>query len=328
MPTPDLYSRLSWRKVRGNPINPFDPEAVKTCLLGSPRSVPPAYIYDEVGGRLFEQQCEQQEYYLFRAEYELLVIYAAEIAQLLDADTIVELGAGNCRKSEVVIRALAGRKPSIKYAAIDIDAAALERALPGLTRSIPNVHAVGIIGSFLDEKTYEMADGRKRAFALLGSTIGNMSINERQDLIRTVGGSIADREVFLVGADLAKSAETFHAAYNDKAGFGAASSLNALNHLNARFGSNFNTDNFVYEAEFNTDTNEVLVHLRSTINQTVNIPVLGLVLDLQRDERIFLERMKKFKEEEIIREFKDAEFLLLKKWVHPEFRYGLFAFAK
>lgn len=321
-------SRLSWYKVSDNPIDLFDPDTLKLCLTDNPRSIPPSYIYDSLGSRLFEHHCEQKEYYIYRAEYSLLLDHAADMVRLTEGNTIVELGAGNCRKSDILVKALAERKPLVRYVAIDIDSEVLERALPGLTQSTRNVDAVGLIGSFLDDRTYDKVDGRRRVLALLGGTIGNMSIAERLDLIRTVSRRMTDGELFLVGADLLKPIDTIRAAYNDKAGFGAATSLNALNHLNWRFGADFKTEYYKYEAEFDTKTNEILVNLRSITDQTVNVRGLALDLDLREGEPIFLERMKKFTEEEVASEFESEQLSLKAKWIHREFQYGLFAFAK
>ena len=66
------------------------------------------WFYDERGSRLFEEITQLPEYYPTRAERALLERHAPSIAELSKADTLVELGAGACDKTRVLLTALAG----------------------------------------------------------------------------------------------------------------------------------------------------------------------------------------------------------------------------
>src|SRR5580693_908202 len=75
-------------------------------LQADPKSIPPVWFYDERGSQLFEEITRLPEYYPTRAERRLLEAFAPTIAQLSKADTLVELGAGSCEKTRVLLSAL------------------------------------------------------------------------------------------------------------------------------------------------------------------------------------------------------------------------------
>ena len=54
---------------------------VRLGMRSNPKSLPCRFFYDEAGSRLFEAICEQPEYYLTRAEDEMLARHADEIGR-------------------------------------------------------------------------------------------------------------------------------------------------------------------------------------------------------------------------------------------------------
>src|SRR5246127_4672317 len=92
----------------------LSPEEVRSQMLadalkgltGDQKSIPPVWFYDERGSRLFEDITQLPEYYPTRAERALLETHAPSIAELSKADTLVELGAGACEKTRVLLSAL------------------------------------------------------------------------------------------------------------------------------------------------------------------------------------------------------------------------------
>src|SRR5258708_37870558 len=84
---------------------------VRRGLLQSPKVLPPRWFYDEHGSDLFEKITELPEYYQTRTEYAILQQHADEIVSRTRAASIVELGAGSCTKSRVLIKAGRGKGP-------------------------------------------------------------------------------------------------------------------------------------------------------------------------------------------------------------------------
>jgi uncharacterized SAM-dependent methyltransferase len=66
---------------------------VRAGLLASPKTLPPKFFYDARGSELFEQITRLPEYYLTRAEREILVAWMPELVARLGPRTLVELGA-------------------------------------------------------------------------------------------------------------------------------------------------------------------------------------------------------------------------------------------
>ena len=99
-------------------------QQVREGLTATPRRIPCRFFYDEAGSRLFEKICELPEYYLPRAEREILEARAPELASRLPPGTTVfELGGGNAVKTRLVLEALLARGP-LTYVSADISESA------------------------------------------------------------------------------------------------------------------------------------------------------------------------------------------------------------
>src|SRR5437667_12211303 len=89
--------------TRGDPVAEFARD-VAAGLSAEPKHLSCRYFYDREGSRLFEAICELPEYYLTRAETEILQCHAGEIAALFQGDvTVVELGSGNAVKTRTLL---------------------------------------------------------------------------------------------------------------------------------------------------------------------------------------------------------------------------------
>ncbi|HUP42880.1 MAG TPA: L-histidine N(alpha)-methyltransferase, partial [Thermoanaerobaculia bacterium] len=79
---------------------------VRAGLSASPKVLQPKYFYDELGSLLFEAICALPEYYVTRAEAEILAARAGEIvAGLAPPVRLVELGSGSSAKTRHLIEA-------------------------------------------------------------------------------------------------------------------------------------------------------------------------------------------------------------------------------
>ena len=81
--------------------------AVAAGLAGRPKAIPCRFLYDEIGSKLFEEICELPEYYLTRAEREILVAQADRIAtRFAGPITLAELGSGSAAENPLIQRQL------------------------------------------------------------------------------------------------------------------------------------------------------------------------------------------------------------------------------
>ena len=95
-------------------------------LSTEPKRFLPKYFYDQLGSQLFEAICLLPEYYLTRAENQILEQYADEIVASVDGETtLVEMGSGSASKTRLIIEALL-RKQQDFFHPVDISASALD----------------------------------------------------------------------------------------------------------------------------------------------------------------------------------------------------------
>jgi uncharacterized SAM-dependent methyltransferase len=94
-------------------------------LKSNPKMLPPKLFYDTVGAALFEQICELPEYYLTRAELEILRARSDAIAELAGpGSSLIEYGSGSGVKIRLLLDAL--QSPAA-YVPIDISREQLAR---------------------------------------------------------------------------------------------------------------------------------------------------------------------------------------------------------
>src|SRR5262249_3589895 len=85
--------------VKRDPLAGFA-EDVRCGLTSVPRRLFPKYLYDELGSQLFDAICLLPEYYLTRAENEILTRFAPEIVRSVDCPTtLIEMGSGSASKT-------------------------------------------------------------------------------------------------------------------------------------------------------------------------------------------------------------------------------------
>src|SRR3982751_5500361 len=104
-------------------------EDVRAGLAGDPKRLFPKYFYDDLGSQLFEAICLLPEYYLTRAENEILKRYSGEIVGSLDLpNTLIDMGSGSASKTRRVIETLLKDQPKLLFVPVDISASALVRS--------------------------------------------------------------------------------------------------------------------------------------------------------------------------------------------------------
>ena len=158
----------------------------------------------------------------------------------------------------------------------------------------------------------------------LGSSLGNMEWQEIDDLLSELFDSGTQGDYLLLGADLDKDPAIIDRAYNDSAGYGPRSTLNMLDHLNRRYGGNFVTDNFRYRSKYDPRMKRNEGRIESLVDQTVRLAALGVTVSFGASELIDAEVMWKFDPEELGAVLDRAGFSMVRRWIEPTYRYGLF----
>src|ERR1043165_1616112 len=102
----DQTDRLTMRRLAqgGNPDAFADD--VRRGLTAKPKILFPKYFYDDLGSKLFEAICRLPEYYLTRAESEILNRHAGAIIEATQGPArLIELGSGSAEKTRHLIDA-------------------------------------------------------------------------------------------------------------------------------------------------------------------------------------------------------------------------------
>lgn len=268
-------------------------------LLSSPKWLPSWLFYDAAGSRFFDQITEIPEYYVTRTERSILLKQAEEIIRRAAGDTalrIVELGAGSCDKTRILLRAAVERQDTVIYEPLDVSASALEEARERLEREISGVvvcpEVVDYTRSFTLEPPYF---GERRLVLYIGSSIGNFEPGEAQSLLERVRAALLPGDSILLGVDMVKSESVLVPAYDDASGVTAAFNLNVLTRLNRELGANFDLDAFAHRAVWNPDKSRMEMHLESLKAQTVCIPGLDLCIGFAAGETIHTENSYKYR---------------------------------
>jgi L-histidine Nalpha-methyltransferase len=306
-----------------DPLGDDGPNVIAN-LCASPKRVSAVYVYDRLGTKLFERQCTTPEYYLRRAETQLLRLHAAEILDLCGPIPIVELGAGTAEKTQILLAEYQARFARCDYFPIDIDSDTLARAAYRLTAAFPDLF-VHCLGTTYDEGLTALTihPGNK-LFLFLGSSIGNMEMGEIDELLARLHSNSSPGDHLLLGADLDKDPAIIDRAYNDAAGYGARSSLNALSHLNRRYGGNFVLDRFRYRSAYDARARRNEVRFESLADQSVTLAKLGFTASFTAGELVEAEVMWKFDPDALCMRLSRAGFEKTAGWIEPVHRYGLF----
>jgi L-histidine N-alpha-methyltransferase len=264
-------------------------------LSRTPRRISSMFFYDDRGSRLFEQITQLPEYYPTRIEKGLLDTFARDQgARLSDLD-IIELGSGDCSKISLILDAVAAEcMASIRYIPVDVSEFAIRQSADRLASLYPGLSVRGQVADFLTQLEC-LPSPRQRLFCLLGSTIGNLSVTQREAFVQSLSRAMQPGDEFLLGVDLVKPVQVLHRAYNDSQGVTAEFNRNILRVINDLAGTDFDPGRFDHVALYNPDHARVEMHLRATMDMEVTSPHAGMDrLELRRDEMIHTENSHKF----------------------------------
>lgn len=246
---------------------------VRQGLAREPKELSPKFFYDQRGSELFEQITELPEYYLTRAERELLEQYMPEWIGAMRPGALVELGAGSTAKARILLDAMhAARGDEIVYVPVDVSARFLNAAADELRADRPGLEVVPVVADITTEYALPRDLPRPTLFALIGSTIGNFGNDAAIRLLGSVRARLSGADRFLLGVDLRKDRATLEAAYNDARGVTAEFNLNMLRVLNRELGADFDPAAFRHHAFYNEEQRRIEMHLVSERAQTVHIP--------------------------------------------------------
>lgn len=322
LPTPKPRLFIHQSAPQGN-LSSFA-EDVRAGLTAQPKTLPPKYFYDALGSQLFEVICLLPEYYLTRAETEIFERYAAEIVLQLPAPVgVIELGSGSSIKTRLLIEAILARQTELHYQPMDISASILELSAEALLGNFDRLRITGHVGDYTRGlETIERSEGEHLLALFLGSNIGNYTLAEGRDLLKTIRKALRPGDGLLLGADLKKSVDVLIPAYADALGVTAAFNLNLLVRINRELDADFDLAQFEHEARYNESRGRVEAHLVSRRAQTVTLRALDLQIAFQPGESIHTENSYKYDLAQLAALAEETGFRPAKTWFDEERRFS------
>ncbi|MCB5164314.1 L-histidine N(alpha)-methyltransferase [Streptomyces bambusae] len=288
-------------------------------LTGQPKVLPPKWFYDSRGSELFEDITRLPEYYPTRAEREILLARAGEIAAVSGARTLVELGSGSSEKTRHLIDAMPGLE---LYVPVDVSGSALEGAAQTLLAAHPALRVHAMIADFTRPLVLPPSEG-PRLVLFLGGTIGNLLPAERAAFLAAVRRMLSPGDALLLGTDLVKDEATLVAAYDDAQGVTAEFNKNVLAVIDRELGADFHAYDFDHVAVWDREQEWIEMRLRARHEVAVKIRSLDLVVPFAAGEEIRTEVSAKFRQEGVRTELAAAGLELTRWWTDEAGRFAL-----
>lgn len=250
-------------------------------FFNDPPTLPPRWFYDEKGSLLFDQITRLTEYYPTRAEAEILKVRARDIVGA--ASTMVELGAGTCEKTRVLLdvfaagrRAAGAGEGEARFVPVDISTEMLFESARALATEYPGLRVDPVVGDLtaLDGPLPGEPGGRLVLF--LGGTVGNFDETQRAEFFAMLRGAMGPGDRLAMGFDLVKSPQRLVAAYDDAAGITAEFNLNMLDVIGRTVDcAGLDRRDFRHEAVWNAAESRIEMWLRAMREVRLDFPTLG-----------------------------------------------------
>ncbi|KKN14894.1 hypothetical protein LCGC14_0991470, partial [marine sediment metagenome] len=248
-------------------------------LTEYPKYLSSQYFYDAKGDKLFQDIMNMPEYYLTDREFEILSDNTAEIAKLFARGNasfkLLELGAGDGKKTKILLNYLSKNNFKFKYHPIDISQNALDGLEASLLKELPEVLVETRQGTYFETlEEINAENGTHKIILFLGSNIGNLLHSQAIAFLKSVQELMQEDDLLFVGFDMKKNPEIILDAYNDASGITAAFNKNILARINTELDANFDLDKFRHWEVYDPETGTAKSFLVSKENQTVTLQKL------------------------------------------------------
>ncbi|MBZ9628021.1 L-histidine N(alpha)-methyltransferase [Psychroflexus sp. CAK1W] len=272
-------------------------------LKDHPKHISSKFIYDKKGDELFQEIMAMPEYYLTDCEYNILKNQSADIAEkfnLKEGFDLIELGAGDGKKTKLLLNHLSQIEANFTYLPVDISQNALDKLGTALKNELSEVDFELLQGSYFDvlNQLYSY-NKRQKVILVLGSNIGNLMHKDAIDFLKKIQKNMSSEDLLFMGFDQKKHPQTVLDAYNDPSGITEAFNKNLLKRINSELGANFNLDAFFHWETYDPETGTAKSFLVSKTAQEVRIKKLNLEVSFKAWETIHTEISQKYDDDTV-----------------------------
>lgn len=271
-------------------------------LTAQPKYLSSKYFYDEIGDKLFQDIMAMPEYYLTDSEFSILDRHKEKIASIFNIDkepfSLFELGAGDGKKTKILLRHFSEKDIDFDYRPIDISQNALDQLEASVTKELPNVEINTLQGTYFETlANIGESHAKRKVILFLGSNIGNLLHPQAISFLQSMQEVLNDDDLIFMGFDQKKNPQTILDAYNDKTGITEAFNKNVLTRINTEMNGNFDLDKFLHWEVYDPETGTAKSYLVSKEKQTVYIKSLDLEVNFKAWETIHTEISQKYDDE-------------------------------
>jgi L-histidine N-alpha-methyltransferase len=298
--------------------------------LASPaKHLPSKYFYDELGSALFDAITVLPEYYLTRAETEVLRQWGWEMVRSLrNPIEFIELGSGSATKTRILIEEALRVQRTLRYSPIDISSEALRASAQTLVASYPSLSVTAYAADYFTILgTAHLRRENRMMVLFMGSNIGNYEPPQAKKLLSSIARSLKTGDGLLLGADLKKDPRLLQLAYDDPTGVTAAFNKNLLARINRELGGHFDLHDFRHVARYDGASGAVRSVLEAQRAVDVRIDAIDLTFSFAAGEPIHTESSYKYSMEEVSALGAGAGLHLARTWTDPDERFSVNLFV-
>lgn len=218
-------------------------------LTDYPKHLSSKYFYDKKGDKLFQDIMAMPTYYLTDCEYEILENNKEKITELFaNSGTfdLIELGAGDGKKTKILLKEFSDKNIDFTYVPIDISENALNQLHNSCEKEIPKVNVLPIQGTYFEALKEIKHRKNRKVILFLGSNIGNLEHDQAVVFMKKIQQLMQPNDLLLIGFDQKKNPKTILDAYNDQEGVTAAFNKNILARINTELDGNFDLNQFLH----------------------------------------------------------------------------------
>lgn len=280
------------------------------------KMISPKYFYDERGSQLFDAITHLPEYYPTETELGIMQDNIDELADLVGPQaSLIEYGSGSSRKTRALLEHL---HDLAVYVPVDISEDHLISTATKVRSEFPALEVLPVVADFT--RPFALPDPAimplRNVVYFPGSTIGNFTRDDAQELLRFMYQEAGEDGAMLIGVDLQKDPAIIELAYNDRQGITAEFNRNMLTHLNREFGFDFDEGAFAHSAKYDVDEGRMVIELVSDREQIVTHG--DEIIELAAGEAILTEYSHKYTLEGFAEMAERAGFKVAKVWTDDE----------
>jgi len=285
--------------IQEKQINKEVANAVIKGLSSIPKHLPSWLFYDPEGDKLFQKIMELPEYYLTNCEKEIIDKYKGTLLRhfspLGEPFELIELGAGDGTKTEILLNHFVEKKANFVYAPVDVSKTVLAHLEKRIRKNLPNINIIPQNKRFHEALSgIKGPKGIKKIILFMGANIGNFSTDEALVFLRNLQRNMDCPDLLLIGFDLKKSPRLIQKAYDDDSGVTCAFNLNMLTRLNHELDANFDIDNFGHYPVYDPVDGSAKSYLISLKAQKVHLKALEMGFSFEEHETIQTEISQKY----------------------------------